>query len=365
MKIVLLAPACSIHTVKWANGLADRGIEVYLISAHDALSSIRAEVVVHRLSTKAPFSYFLSGKEVRMLLDKIKPNLVNAHYATGYGLLARSVIDYPLLLSVWGSDVYDFPLKSGFHRCLLRKNLQHATALASTSYAMAKETQKIFKHPHVFITPFGVDEHYFCPDQRPKVKNSEKIVIGTVKTLANKYGIDTLIQAFALVCSRYSSMDLVLKIAGAGPELANLKNLVTSLSLNDKVIFYGQINHQEVPDFLNQLDIYLALSRLNSESFGVAILEASSCQIPVIVSDADGPAEVTKDNITGFIVQKNAPEQAAQAIAKLIDNPELRLAMGQNGRKHVLANYTWTISLDLMLKAYNQTIEWSKPANHD
>src|SRR5690606_39546541 len=87
------------------------------------------------------------------------------------------------------------------------------------------------------------------------------------------------------------------------------------------------------------LDVYVALSR--QDSFGVAILEASSCGVPVVVSDADGPAEVVADNQTGFIVPVDDPGFAAARIIDLVLNPELRAQMGALGREHVLRHYTW------------------------
>jgi glycosyltransferase involved in cell wall biosynthesis len=107
---------------------------------------------------------------------------------------------------------------------------------------------------------------------------------------------------------------------------------------------------------LNRLDIYCAFSRF--ESFGVAILEASACEKPVIVSDADGLAEVTLDGQTGLVVPKEDIDASANAMVKLIQDVQLRQQMGKAGRQHVLENYTWDKSLDLMLDAYKETMDY-------
>jgi len=354
MKIVLLSGANCIHTARWANGLVQRGAEVHLISAHKNEHELDSSVRLYVLNNQAPFGYLTNLFQVKALLKRIQPDLVNAHYATGYGLLSRLVGFKPMLLSVWGSDVYDFPEKSLLPRWLLKRNLQAATAIASTSYCMARKTAETFKHSHVFITPFGIDENIFC--FKDVDREESKLVIGTVKTLSSTYGIDTLIEAFALVVKNHvNPKQLVLEITGGGPDLDSLRALAINFDVENQVVFHGVVNHERVPELLNRLDIYVALSRL--ESFGVAILEASACAKPVVVSDADGPAEVTIDGVTGFIVPRGNPQAAADAILKLVKDKALRLQIGRAGRLHVLKNYTWDRSLDLMMDAYRKTID--------
>ena len=80
----------------------------------------------------------------------------------------------------------------------------------------------------------------------------------------------------------------------------------------------GAVPHKDVPRYLNQMDIYVAASRLDSESFGVAVLEASACELPVVVSNAGGLPEVVEDGVTGYIAPKEDVAATATAIGKLI-----------------------------------------------
>jgi glycosyltransferase involved in cell wall biosynthesis len=98
------------------------------------------------------------------------------------------------------------------------------------------------------------------------------------------------------------------------------------------------------------------LSSLDSESFGVAVVEASACEIPVVVSDVGGLPEVVENNISGFIVKSRDPEAAAIAIEKLILSKSLRLKMGNAGRERVLQNYNWTNNVTLVIEIYNSLI---------
>lgn len=360
MKLALLGAASSIHTIRWANAFVSRGIDVHLITQHDPLSGLDNRVVVHRLPISVKAGYILNAFHARRILAKLQPDIVNAQDASGYGTLAMLCGVGPLLLSVWGSDVYDFPNKTPVHHWLIAKNLKAADAIGSTSNAMARVVERIHPHHKVFITPFGIDENTFAPRVDWETRRDDNAIsIGTVKTLSPKYGIDTLLQAFAIVGKRRSehAAPILLEITGGGPEEGRLRALAHQLGIAAMVRFHGPVVHDRVVGKLHDLDVYVALSRSDSESFGVAILEAGACGLPVVVSDADGPAEVTVDGVTGFVVPKDDPKAAAERIEQLIQDAVLRQRMGDAGRQHVLDNYTWERSVDLMIAALHGTIE--------
>jgi glycosyltransferase involved in cell wall biosynthesis len=290
---------------------------------------------------------------LRRLLSELAPDLLNAHYATGYGLLARLSGYTPTMLSVWGSDVYDFPCKSSLHRKLVGINIEHAALIGSTSYCMARKVREIAQDANIVVTPFGVDAARF--HRGNDRQGRQHVVIGTVKTLAQKYGIDILIEAFAKLCVGRTAFDLSLEITGEGPQRAELESLAHVLGVRPNIIFHGAVAHDKVPLMLGRLDVFVALSR--HESFGVAAVEAAMCGLPVLVSDADGLAEVVEDGVTGFVVPRGDPDAAAQALARLAGSEKLRKQMGEAGRERALALYTWEKSLDIMIEAYKQTIE--------
>lgn len=356
MRVAILAAASAVHTMRWVNGLAGRGLDVHLISIHEPLRDIDQRVRTHRLDWPAPAGYLLAGSALRRLLREIAPDVLNAHYATGYGTIARASRFKPLLLSVWGSDVYDFPARTPLHRMLVQANLRAATAIASTSHCMASRVTSLDPGLRVYITPFGVDEQIFT--QEPGERDSESIVVGTVKTMSPKYGIDVLIDAFALAASGGdAAARLRLEITGGGPDEASLQRRVDRLGLSDRVVFHGAVAHHDVPRMLHRLDIFAALSRDDSESFGVAAVEAAACGKPVVVSDVEGLAEVTRDGVTGIVVPRENPTAAAQAILRLAADPALRAGMGRAGREHVLQHYTWEHSLECMIDAYRAVVE--------
>src|SRR4029079_16830863 len=106
-----------------------------------------------------------------------------------------------------------------------------------------------------------------------------------------------------------------------------LEQLGNRLDLSSVATFVGAVTYDQVPAELNQLDIYVAASR--RESFGVAVIEASACERPVIVSDTGGLPEVVTHGKTGFIVPRENPAKLADATLELIRRPDLRIEFGR------------------------------------
>src|SRR5690606_34807888 len=106
----------------------------------------------------------------------------------------------------------------------------------------------------------------------------------------------------------------------------------------------------EVPVFLNDWDIFVVPSRFESESFGVAAVEASAAGLPVIVSDVGGLPEVVDHERTGLVVRREDPTALADAIARLIDNPEERQRLGSAGRGKVEEMYDWRKNVEQMIQ---------------
>ena len=359
----MLSDINSIHTLKWATALKSRGIDIAVFSlnglkeAHLELQNIQ---VFHpgNLNTDISSSgllqkikYFTALQSLKKCIRNFAPDIVHAHYASSYGILGSLSRFHPYILSVWGSDIYDFPNSSFIARLLIRYNLKKADRVLSTSHVMAVETQK-YTDKKIDITPFGIDLEHFRRFKGRGLQPSDSITIGTIKALEEKYGIGYLIEIFAKLHSKYPELPLMLHIVGGGSLENTLKERVRSLGVENSVSFMGKVPHEKVPACLNLFDIYAALSINDSESFGVAVIEASACELPVVVTNIGGLKEVVEDNMTGFLVPPKNIEQSMAPFEKLIFNRQLRREMGLNGRERIKKLYNWKDNVDEMIKIY-------------
>jgi L-malate glycosyltransferase len=353
MKVVMLGPANVGHTQRWTEGLHARGVKLVLATQHvDPLWQPPEGVPLVRLPHAGMAGYFRNAPALAALLRREQPDLLHAHYASGYGSTAALARFRPWLLSVWGSDVYDFPYEGRLKGWWLRRNLQQADQVASTSHTMAAQVQRLVPGiGEIPVTPFGIDVERFVPTTA--AREGDKLVIGTVKTLAPKYGIDTLLRAFAAL-PREPALQLL--IVGDGPQRAELEALAATLGIAERTRFVGAVPHAQVPQWLQRMDIYVAASRLDSESFGVAVLEACACGLPVVVSDAGGLPEVVLTGQTGLVVPRDDVPALTQALQQLMADPAQRHRLGDAGREHVLRTYRWPHSVDRMLAVYEQLL---------
>ena len=351
MKVLLVATLDSTHTIRWANGLQSRGHQVIVFSTRRPLPGLSKSVKTVVRPRFGKMAYLLCGWALRREVRASHPDVVHVMYAAGFGLLASTWLRKgSYVLSMLGSDIFDFP-KTRVRRWILKRNLSHAGVLLSTSKAMRCEARHYTAAP-IRLTPFGVDLDVFRPSASRPARSrpcQTRLRIGTARLLEPQYGIDTLIEAIALLKRRgVAAVDL--HIAGEGSEKAKLMTLASRLGLADGIRFLGWLPHGQMPQFLRGLDIFCVLSR--SESFCVAALEASACGLPVVASRIGGLPETVVDGETGILVAPGSPRDAANGLQRLCEDAGLRARLGGAGREHVRQHYDWRHSLDAMEQVY-------------
>lgn len=362
MKVCILSAAAATHVVRWANAIAQRGHEVTVVSCANSVPNeshkYLPEVKIKLLRFPSPIGYYLNAVEVRRIAAEEQFDVINIHYASGYGTLGRLAGLKDALLSVWGSDVYDFPYSNPINMWTIKSNLKYFKRLASTSHCMARQSQKLVDRAFD-ITPFGVDPALFCPMEN--MRDSNRFLFGTVKLLYPKYGITDTINAFTklvLKLRQNGEAELASKlryeIYGKGPQWDELQKLINDNGMSEQIRLCGFVHNSELPKIINSFDMFCCNSVMNSESFGVAAVEAMACGIPVVVSDADGFAEVVVHEQTGLIVPKGNVEAITEAMYRLLKDPELRAQYGKAGRARVMELYDWNKNVEGMLEIYQQ-----------
>lgn len=364
MKVLLLSDTYSEHTEKWALGLADKGIKVGLFSFNKASYEwhhhknitvfFEPEQKINAESTLTKLSYLKYVTILKKIIKHFNPDILHAHYATSYGLIGALSGFSPFILSVWGSDVYDFPSRSKFHKKIFQYNLKKADLVMSTSRIMKTEVNK-YTVKDVLVTPFGVDTTEFSNKQNPD-KKPGVVYVGTIKPIEEKYGIIHIIEAAKLITEKDKTNTYKFLLIGPGHDPEHYKKIIDEKGLNDVIELTGRIPFSEISNYHNLLDIFLNVSIDDSESFGVAAVEAMACEKPVIVTDVGGLMEVVNNGEFGIVVPKKDPQAIANAIEQLVADKSAAQQLGKKARQHVLKHYDWQQNLQQMIDAYKNLL---------
>jgi len=342
MKICFIAPANSAHIIKWCSWFHARGHRIDVISFTEGdIPGTEVHLIDAGVDTEGSdigkLKYLFTGSKIKKTVSKIRPDVINVHYATSYGMAVALSGLQGYVLSVWGSDIYDFPNKSFFHKMLLKYSLKKAKKLFSTSHAMAEEASK-YTNKEFAITPFGVDMELFRPSRRTRDNTDPAFIIGTVKTLAPLYGIDYILEAMAIIKKDYPWCPVKARIAGNGPQEQELKQRAKDLDIQEHVCFLGKIPQEQAAVEWANMDVAVIPS-VAFESFGVAAVEAQASGTPVIISDVEGLKETTNPGKTSIIVPRKNAQAIAEAVIYLYQNPDVYQKMKIESRSYAVSKY--------------------------
>ncbi len=208
--------------------------------------------------------------------------------------------------------------------------------------------QKGFPEPNIHLVYNAVDQSVYR--NHPEKKSSVPVVgyLGRIK----KYkSVNHLILAFAEVIRQIPEAKLV--IIGDGDYLPELKKLVTKLKLEQVVTFAGAINHNQKIDFLNQM--WLAVNPSPKEGWGLTVIEANCCGVPVIAADSPGLRDSVVAGKTGLLYPYGDYHKLADQIIGLIQNHPLRNSLSNAciGWAH---QFNWDSSASSMLNLIEKVL---------
>ena len=348
MIIVMPAQAGAVHNLRWSRGLAGRSHRVVRIS-NRRLTVPNDEIETIILPGTSSVAYVYNLPRVRKIIHRIRPDIVHAQYATGYGLWGSCQSAAPLVLTVWGTDIEDALDRKPVISWLVRRALKKAQGITAASRFLVERTIEFEPSiaDKIQVIPFGVP--------MPKISEAKPGRDDTVQLVYTKnfrpaYAPDIALEAFAAASRKNPKIRLTM--VGGGPMRSDLLRLAKERGISDRVDILGWQTMDQTEKLIRQTDIMLMPSR--PESFGVAALEAHSHGKPVIATRVGGIAEIVRDNVSGILVPPDDVTAVAEAILRLTEDRSLRLRMGREGRKLVEEKYDFEECLDQMETLYNR-----------
>ncbi len=271
-------------------------------------------------------------------LDALQPDLLHIDeepYNLATWLAMRQAVRrrIPAIFFTWQNLNRAYPPP---FRWWERYNYRHAAYVIAGNHDAADVLRtKGYAGPIAIIPQFGVDPDLFAPPSQPR-STDRPFVIGYAGGLVQAKGVDVLLRACARLPQPWE-----LHLAGTGPEEASLRELAASLGISDHVRWMGKLPSLAMPDFLRSLDVLVLPSRTMpnwKEQFGRVLVEAMSCETPVIGSDSGEIPHVIAD--AGLVFPENDSDALAALLLRLAADVTLRKALGRRGRQRVLQNFT-------------------------
>jgi glycosyltransferase involved in cell wall biosynthesis len=291
-------------------------------------------------------------------------DVVNVHYPHDnyvYFAICRRLLPIKLVTSVHGRDA--FYRERPFERYSRPfRQLVHASdliILPSDSYRRKfldgfpeMQDRTIFIHNSVDTVRFT------SRTQNTRQKGASRYVL-CVAELQDYKAIDVLLHAARPLLERDPS--LLLKLAGNGPQREELASLALTLGIEKQTVFLGTQNASEIVSLLHGAELMVLPSRM--EPFGIVLLEAMACTVPVVATRAGGIPEIVEHEVSGLLVEPDDPAALTSAIDRVLADDGLSRRLAENGHARVMAQFRAEHQGAAYLDALASTIRGEQPAS--
>ncbi|MEA3411742.1 MAG: glycosyltransferase family 4 protein [Pseudomonadota bacterium] len=309
--------------------------------------------------------FFLYAVRVAIDLRSFRPDIIHLHNFSQFAPLIKTLNPHSRLVLHMHCEWL-----TQLDETIVRSRLGYVDTIAGCSTYITDAIAKRFPgHARKCATIYnGVDSSRFSPAESPDSLSAESrtrlLFVGRVSP---EKGLHYLVDALPALSDRIenftldiigSKRQLPYEYLGALSEEALARHLsnfygnddrsyyyefltekIRSLGLEQSVNFHGQLPQSDLPDFYRKADVLINPSL--SESFGMSLIEAMACGVPVIATDVGGMAEIVQNRITGLIVPHSDPDALSDGIGHLVSDPDSAGAMGKAGRRRAKEHYSW------------------------
>jgi glycosyltransferase involved in cell wall biosynthesis len=198
----------------------------------------------------------------------------------------------------------------------------------------------------------GIDLSVFSP--KPTIP--KKWDVAFMGRLERMKAVDLFPQMLSTLIHEYPTLRFL--ITGDGSLKESILEQFDKMGVSALVEYLGVVEAEQVPDLINQSRIFIYPSR--EEPFGLSILEAMACAVPVITTNVFGPSEIISQNHDGLMVSPDNAKELADSIRLLLQNENLRKTIGDNGRKTVESRFDIKMHAEKLISLYETLINVRK-----
>ena len=329
-KYVLFGDANSPHVYKWYKELVKK-YDVYVITFSKISKFTYKNYYCYGANATeggGNFRYLCKIVPIYILLKKIGPNIVNAHYVTSYGFISsliRKLLPFKLVISAWGTDILVTPKRSLWYALITRFSLSQADIITSDSFHMSSEIGLMTKK-RVTTFPMGIDEAIIY---RNNVKRTAYTFL-SLRNLIPNSNVDEIIKAFSML----PKGKVRLIIGNDGSERENLEKLAVELGVSENIEFVGYLAEDEIFTLMRSCQTYITIP--TSDALSVSLMEALSSEMLIIASDLPANRELLNSN-NAFFSGINA-EELKKAMSKSLCLSESQIKDVYSYNRYLLEN---------------------------
>lgn len=354
--------------------LAKKGHEVHFITYKQPvrLSLLNPSIHFHEVNVPnyplfhyQPYELALSSKLVDMAkLHQI--DVLHVHYAIPHayaGYMAKKMLEedgifIPMITTLHGTDI-TLVGNHPFYKTAVTFSINQSDFVTSVSHSLKEDTYRLFdikKDIHVIPNFIEIDENKHSDTskvcQRSVLANSNERIITHISNFRKVKRIPDVIQIFYRIQKEIPSK---LMMVGEGPEKIHAEKLCDELGISDKVIFFG--NSNDIEQILKYSDLFLLPSE--TESFGLAALEAMAFKVPVISSNSGGIPEVNREGVSGYLSDVGDIDEMSKNAIKILKEERV-LHQFKESAFEVAKQYDIQNIMPLYEDLYNQAIQLTK-----
>jgi glycosyltransferase involved in cell wall biosynthesis len=327
--------------------LSRRGVDLRILSLRSPKETLSHPLVARRkLLERTHYDPAVFADE----LAHFEPQLVHAHFATEATGVARDLArsrDIPFTFTAHGYDIYDRPPADFAERSAA------AAAVVTVSEINADHLANRLGVPRsqIHVIRNGVDTEHFTPAAVAS-DPPQLLCVARLHPIKN-HGV--LLQACASLHDRGLAFRCVL--VGEGSARERIEAQIVELGLTEVVEIVGGVDETEKLVLLQRSTVAVLSS--DSEGLGVFLLEAAACRVPSVATAVGGTPEAIEDGVTGILVPRRDAERFADAVERLLREPELRRAMGEAGRRRIVERFSQAHQTDQLLALWSSIVDQS------
>jgi glycosyltransferase involved in cell wall biosynthesis len=367
MKILYFSLGYSTHDYRFLKSISEGGHEVFFVQLEGNKRQVEDRPVPPDVQLvlwkggREPFHWSNLARLVfdfRRLTREIKPDLVHAGPIQTCAFIAILSGFHPILSMSWGFDLMDDVHRNKCWEWVTCYTLKRSAFFTSDAMVTRDKAVAYGMNPEkTIVFPWGVDLGHFSPtiDYRPSTTANRPLSAFTLfcnRAWETYYGVDVFVRAFVKVAEQNESVDLIL--LGGGSLGGQLRQILKSGDVLDRVTFGGQVSQTELPSWYHKADLYISPSHVDGSS--VSLMEALACGLPCLVSDIPANKEWVVEDENGWLFRDGDVNHLTEKILAAISQRERMPEIGRSSRRMAEMRADWKKNAEVLMNVYRSLI---------